>query len=191
MTKIRAFLTWTVQNRHIVAFILLALAGGAFKYRADVRSPEARDLSHQTSTISYLGKLTETRSRDGRYAGSTNFDGGYGIGMANDQEKNPLMQRLRPEVYMQFAEPLHVTEQDISNIRSAGDTFTLSTWRGQIVAVTGPQGPIISYERYATQIERSKQISLIVSICLAMGAVLSWIACSVAARRASPAAPLL
>lgn len=191
MTKIRAFLVWTVKNRHIVAFILLVLAGGAFKYRADIQSPEPRDLSQQTSTISYLGKLTETRSRDGRYAGSTNFDGGYGIGVANDQERNPLIKRLRPEIYMQFAEPLHVAEQDISNIRNAGDTFTFSTWRGQIVAVTGPQGPIISYERYAAQIERSKQISLILSICLVVGAALSWVACSVAARRPSPAAALL
>ncbi|WP_208508086.1 hypothetical protein [Variovorax paradoxus] len=188
MRKLQPFLSWVVSNRHLTAFVLLVIAAGALKYRADTPLPLPTGLQHQAVTITYLGPLTLSRSRSGRNAGTTHFDGGYGVGIPNELEKNSLLQRLQPEIYFQFAEALHVNEDDIARMHEAGNSFTLSTWQGQIVAVAGPRGPLIPYERYAEQIERSKRIALIVAICIAATAVATWIASSMAVRRARHAA---
>jgi len=172
-----------LQYRWHVAIGLLCVAGVLLKFRAETQVAPRERLIEKEVTATYVGELESVRSNIGRQPTSIHQRAGYGVGVPNTNEPNELLKRLQPTLYIRFAERLAIDASDAERIRAAGPEIKLSLWQGEIVAVSGGAGGIISYEDYAGRVERTRSAWLVSAVLVAIISVLWFSAASLILRR--------
>jgi hypothetical protein len=184
--SLRSSLRWATDNRHLVAALGCLIGAILLKQAYDLQPVGLDYTAESTVRPIYIGKLDLITSRSGLIKSNVHSDAGYGIGIPNEGQPNPLLQALQPTRYIQFSPALGIDDADISRIGAQGHTsLTIKTSYGQIVAVGGTQGWIISYDDYVSRVLHTRRTYLAFGATSLLAAVGFWIASTIAARRSS------
>ncbi len=140
---------WLVQYRAHLFLALLAVAGMAAKYRSELEVVPLQALSPRNVSLRYVGDLETVVSRSGIQHGSTRFKAGIGIGVANDIERNEMLRKLQPVLYVPFAGVLDISRSQAQAVEQAGPELRIMLYRGEIFAVSSQTGDVIPYADYA------------------------------------------
>lgn len=140
---------WLVQYRVHLFLALLAVAGMAAKYRSELEVVPLQALSPRNVSLRYVGDLETVVSRSGIQHGSTRFKAGAGIGVANDIERNEMLRKLQPVLYVPFTGVLDISRSQAQAVERAGPELRIMLHRGEIFAVSSQAGDVIPYADYA------------------------------------------
>lgn len=147
---------WLISYRIHCFVALVLLAGLMVMQRSETRIASQQDLMEREVTMTYVGEVESIVSRGGINHGSTHFNAGLGLGIVNDVDKNELLKKLRPAIYLPFASVLDMTKAKAAQIENAGPALRIALYRGEIVTVTGKAGPVLSYAEYAAKVEERR-----------------------------------
>lgn len=165
-------------------FLLLLVAAGMMaKYCSEIVILQKNALSERDVSLRYVGELETIVSRTGIQHGSTHFDAGLGIGIANDAERNELLKKLRPVVYLPFAKVLDVTKTQVAEVARAGPDVRVMLHGGEVLALSGPAGEVLSYEGYVARVQTVRERWRWGAWIALAAAVLYFVAATIAARR--------
>lgn len=172
------FLRWLRQYRAYCGIGLLAIAGLMLMHRAEMRANAEKTLTTRDVTLKYVGPIEKAISRSGINHGTTKFDAGLGIGVANDIDRDELLLRLRPILYVPFASVLSVTQEQASTVEAAGPRLRIGLHLGEVVTLEGDAGPVLSYQAYVEKIEKRRDFWLVGAIVAAVASLAIFVGTS-------------
>jgi len=169
---------WLREYRTYCSIGLLVIAGLMLMHRAEMRAAAEKTLTARDVTLKYVGPIEKAISRSGINHGTTKFDAGLGIGIENDIDRDELLLRLRPVLYLPFASVLSVTQEQAGAVEAAGPRVRIGLHLGEVVTLEGAAGPILSYQAYNEKIERRRGQWLIGAIVAAVVSVAIYVGMS-------------
>lgn len=178
LTASARVLRWLREYRAYCSIGLLVIAGLMLMHRAEMRAPAEKTLTVRDATLKYVGPIEKAISRSGISHGTTKFDAGLGIGVANDIDRDELMLRLRPVLYVPFASILSVTQEQAGAVETAGPRLRIGLHLGEVVTLEGAAGPVLSYQAYVGKIEQPRAVWLTGAIVAAVVAVAIYVGTS-------------
>lgn len=167
---------WFCEYRMHACIALLVVAGMLLLQRAEMKTVPESELSGRDVAVRYVGPLDTVVSRSGINHGSTRLDGGYGIGVANDIDRDDLLKKLRPIIYVPFASVLGVGREQVAKLEEAGPQLRIGLYQGEIVTAQGLAGPVLTYQAYAEKMEARRNIWLTVALLIAGTSILLFLA---------------
>lgn len=178
LTANTRILQWFREYRAYCSIGLLVIAGLILMHRAEMMAPAEKTLTSRDATLKYVGPIEKAISRSGINHGTTKFDAGLGIGIANDIDRDELMQKLRPVLYLPFASILSVTQEQAGAVEAAGPRLRIGVHLGEVVTLEGAAGPVLSYQAYVGKIEQRRDLWLMEAIVAAAVAVAIYVGTS-------------
>lgn len=170
--KISAIGQSLVRNRVYVFVGLFVVAALITKARSELEVVERNSLLSRDVALRYVGNLEKVVSRSGLNHGSTHFQGGQGIGIENDKERNEVLRKLRPVLYIPFSDILALTEAELESVAQGGPEVNVLLLHGEVLAVSNTTREIIPYERYALKVRQKRERlfwAALATISLALG----------------------
>ncbi|WP_172705765.1 hypothetical protein [Variovorax paradoxus] len=171
-------LRWFREYRAYCSIGLLVIAGLMLMHRAEMRAPAEKTLTVRDAMLKYVGPIEKAISRSGTNHGTTKFDAGLGIGVANYIDHDELMLRLRPVLYLPFASILSVTQEQAGAVEAAGPRLRIGMHLGEVVTLEGAAGPVLSYQAYVGKIEQRRDFWLMGAIVAAAVALVIYVGTS-------------
>ncbi|WP_144299045.1 hypothetical protein [Variovorax paradoxus] len=176
---------WLVHHRIYLFLALLAVAGLAAKYRSELEVVPLQALSARDVSLRYIGDLETVVSRSGIQHGSTRFKAGIGIGVENDIERNEMLRKLQPVLYVPFADVLDISRTQAQAVEGAGPNLRIMLHRGAIFAVSSQAGDVIPYTDYAEKAQLLRERWLWGTWAVVVIAVLYFAVATLLARHGS------
>lgn len=168
-------LRWLREYRAYCSIGLLVIAGLMLMRQEEMRAAEEKTLTARDVTLKYVGPIEKAISRSGLNHGTTKFDAGLGIGVANDIDRDELLLRLRPVLYVPFASVLSVTHEQAGAVEAAGPRLRIGLHLGEVVTLEGAGGPVLSYQAYVEKIEQRRGIWLMGAVVAAVVSVAIYV----------------
>lgn len=166
---------WLRVYRSHACIGLLVIAGMLWLKLSETKPAPEHQVRQRQVVVQYVGPLTTVVSRSGRMQGSTQLDGGYGIGIANDVDRDPLMLKLRPTVYLPFDPILGIGREQAEALATLGPSLTIGLLQEGIVTLDSPAGPVLAYGTYAQKIEARRRWLMGAALLAAACAVLLYV----------------
>lgn len=158
-----------------ICIALLVVAGMLLLQRAETRVVPESELSGRDVTIRYVGPLEAVVSRSGINHGSTRLDGGFGIGVENDIDRDDYLRKLRPVIYVPFAPVLGVGREQVAALEQTGQQLRIGLYQGEIVTVHSLTGPVFTYQAYAEKMEVRRSTWLVVALLTATSSIMLFL----------------
>jgi hypothetical protein len=140
--------------------------------RSETRVVPENELSRRSVVVKYVGELEKTVSRSGINHGTTHFSGGYGIGIENDVDRDEMMLRLRPVIYVPFASILGVTLEKAAEVKRAGTSLSIALYQGEIATASAAGRELMTYGEYVSRVEHQRSFWMLAAAITAFAAVL-------------------
>lgn len=167
---------WLYKYRMHLCIALLVVAGMLLLQRAEMQVIPESELSARNVAVKYIGSLETVVSRNGINHGSTRLNGGFGIGVDNDIDRDEYLRKLRPVIYLPFAQVLGVGREQIAALEGNGQQLRIGLYQGEIVTVHSLTGPVLTYQAYAEKMEACRNIWLVVALLTAISSILLFLA---------------
>ena len=152
---------WAIKHRLGVVIGAMVMSAYVAFYQSEIQAVKLEALQEYVLTPTYVGALTLNRSGSGLMAHSTNFDGGYGIGVPNEWARDDMTRRYRPIAYLPFATEWEVSPVELARGMKPGYPYKIKIYQGRIFEVADNTHMILPYAEYAEKVASKKRALLI------------------------------
>lgn len=167
---------WLCEYRVHTCIVLLVVASMMLLKRAETKIVPESELSRRDVAVKYVGALETVVTRDGIHHGSTRLDGGLGIGVENDIDRDDFLKKLRPVIYVPFAPVLGVGREQLAAVGAAGPQLRIGLYQGEIVTVHSLTRSVLTYQAYAEKMDARRNIWLGMALLIAICSILLFLA---------------